>query len=996
MTVGTSYSAITFQGNGSTTIFTFGFIGVTAADLNVYYTANNGTVTLLSPSVYTLNLNTPATGQIWGVGGTITYPISGTPIQSGSSLTIERMVPLTQPITISNQSNFYPVVVETAIDNVELQLQDVQTQADFAIQTPITDGVPQAPLPSAVNRENTILGFDGTGQLTLFPINIPTLVPTDGVMSFPTFAIAQTASLSLVNYIYIQGYSASGDGGEAYWKKVPSVPYHSVYFTSADGGIWVPAQSRFDPRAFGAKADVFCFSFGTVLNSNLSQLIVNDSNFPGFTVADIGKNIVLWDFPYAHTLVNTTIASIAGLTTVNLTAPASGPTTGNSDGFYGSDDTAIINTVLSLGQYQTSGFNVGPPPTGAYHSSAFNSLSGGGHTIIFRALDRNTSRYGISGELNPSNSCVMECEENAFIWALGSFAATTAMIYPRPNNSNMYVILDNLKLYGNGFAQIGFNSGELIYSAIKNGIWVHSCYQNGLIFGNSGIPGSTFSMEGRIHLEGPSSSMSGFNNNASSIGLWIQFCADSKCSGTLEIINYRTGIRVDSGDIDFTGQTHVWTNTNGGYLTTGAVVNSSDINFSKLTIDSPWAGVSTPCYGLVINGNSCNVNHLTCELNVGTTGVLDNTVVAVRYIQANASQVGVELTGRLGSRIDSIWTSSSNSSVKLAQVVDASLASNILLDVGSINTDGNVYDIGWYTQTERTLLSLSTTVASLSDCLSSQAVQTANWTPAQLRGNVIYWMDASNTAYYDVDLNGNLRSWSSRGSKGRAIQSGVAARPTFNTSGWTGTGVTTQTGITFNGSTQYMFFDDITSGRTDIRIFAAIIPKTTGSVGPILTFNNPPNFGGLLRQAASGTFYSATDSSATGSHGTSVTASVPTLLTGIWSSTSTEATGSYTRVYQANAGGTNSTPNSLIAGGGPVTMGGLIGSNTLSQTISFVLAELIVVKGVFPNGSELAKEQVIEGYLAWKWWGTTGGHSTVLTSGHPYYTAAPQVSAFTL
>lgn len=124
MTISTTSSQATYLGNGVTNPFSFSFIVGIASNVNVYYTAN-GVQTLLSPSQYTLSLTAPVTGSIWGVGGTVTYPTTGSPIANGTSLTISRVVPLTQLDSISNQGTLLLSVIETALDTLCLEIQQV-------------------------------------------------------------------------------------------------------------------------------------------------------------------------------------------------------------------------------------------------------------------------------------------------------------------------------------------------------------------------------------------------------------------------------------------------------------------------------------------------------------------------------------------------------------------------------------------------------------------------------------------------------------------------------------------------------------------------------------------------------------------------------------------------------------------------------------------------------------------------------------------------------
>ena len=128
MTVSTTSSAITVLGNDSTVVFTFPFIGVSASDIIVIYTNASGVSVTLTSSQYTLALNPALTGQSWGIGGTVTYPIAGTPIASGTSLTIERILPLVQNTSISNQGNFYPQVTESALDILCMEVQQVSNR----------------------------------------------------------------------------------------------------------------------------------------------------------------------------------------------------------------------------------------------------------------------------------------------------------------------------------------------------------------------------------------------------------------------------------------------------------------------------------------------------------------------------------------------------------------------------------------------------------------------------------------------------------------------------------------------------------------------------------------------------------------------------------------------------------------------------------------------------------------------------------------------------
>lgn len=167
MTISTTTSTTTGSGNGVTTVFNFSFVPDSAADIVVTYTDASGVATVLPSSAYTLVINPPAPGELWGVGGSVTYPITGsppTPIATGTFLTITRAVPYEQNVSINNQGAFYPQVVEQGLDILELQIQQLNTDVDYSIKTPLSDVNPPNDLPPAALRAGGVLGFDANGQ----------------------------------------------------------------------------------------------------------------------------------------------------------------------------------------------------------------------------------------------------------------------------------------------------------------------------------------------------------------------------------------------------------------------------------------------------------------------------------------------------------------------------------------------------------------------------------------------------------------------------------------------------------------------------------------------------------------------------------------------------------------------------------------------------------------------------------------------------------------
>jgi hypothetical protein len=130
VTISTQQSQVTLSGNGSTTVFSFPFVAGSASNLVItLLNTSTGVLTTLPASTYNVFLNPISPGQLWAVGGSVTYPTSGSPLATGMLLTIARVLPLQQLVSISNQGDFYPTVVESALDVLELEIQQIAARS---------------------------------------------------------------------------------------------------------------------------------------------------------------------------------------------------------------------------------------------------------------------------------------------------------------------------------------------------------------------------------------------------------------------------------------------------------------------------------------------------------------------------------------------------------------------------------------------------------------------------------------------------------------------------------------------------------------------------------------------------------------------------------------------------------------------------------------------------------------------------------------------------
>jgi hypothetical protein len=87
--------------------------------------------------------------------------------------------------------------------------------------------------------------------------SLSTIITATGVGIFGSRTLAAAATIpGGLSFLTVHGYSASGDGGAAFYKKIsaPGAP-QAWQFQSADGAWWQIAEKFVSPQMFGAQAD---------------------------------------------------------------------------------------------------------------------------------------------------------------------------------------------------------------------------------------------------------------------------------------------------------------------------------------------------------------------------------------------------------------------------------------------------------------------------------------------------------------------------------------------------------------------------------------------------------------------------------------------------------------------------------------------------------------------------------------------------------------------
>jgi len=158
MTVPNTTNKNQYVGNDATTSFPYLYRIFNKTQLEVTKTTVAGVeVPLVVDIDYTvLGIGDPS--------GSITFPVSGSPLAAGELITIKRLLPITQETDLINQGEWNPQVVENALDRDTMVAQQQQDDIDRSIKTPISELTQIGNLGTVVQRAQTVLSFDDIGD----------------------------------------------------------------------------------------------------------------------------------------------------------------------------------------------------------------------------------------------------------------------------------------------------------------------------------------------------------------------------------------------------------------------------------------------------------------------------------------------------------------------------------------------------------------------------------------------------------------------------------------------------------------------------------------------------------------------------------------------------------------------------------------------------------------------------------------------------------------
>lgn len=211
-----------FHGNGVTTQFPFTFKVFEADNVQVTFVDDEGNETELTTQ-FTVALNAD---QDSSPGGTVTYPVSGSPLADGETLVVTGDLAVQQEASIPSGGRFQAQVIENALDYLTILIQQAVQTIDRQLTFPAADADGPIALPTMLQRAGKMLGFaESTGQPQVTDFTMTqvanavaaayvagTTLDALSFLALGTGAAPRTAQDKLREFVSVKDFGAVGDG----------------------------------------------------------------------------------------------------------------------------------------------------------------------------------------------------------------------------------------------------------------------------------------------------------------------------------------------------------------------------------------------------------------------------------------------------------------------------------------------------------------------------------------------------------------------------------------------------------------------------------------------------------------------------------------------------------------------------------------------------------------------------------------------------------------
>lgn len=163
-------SRVQYTANGSTTVFAFPFLVLEASHLIVVDSYGGTDTTKTYGTDFTIS------GLGDSTGGNVVF---GTAPTTSHLITIYRVVPYTQTTDYVPNDDFPAETHEAALDKLTMEVQQLDDRISRALRYPASEPTSvDGTLAAATARASTLMGFDGSGNIFLYPFNPGTLTVT--------------------------------------------------------------------------------------------------------------------------------------------------------------------------------------------------------------------------------------------------------------------------------------------------------------------------------------------------------------------------------------------------------------------------------------------------------------------------------------------------------------------------------------------------------------------------------------------------------------------------------------------------------------------------------------------------------------------------------------------------------------------------------------------------------------------------------------------------
>ncbi|MGE4014403.1 MAG: hypothetical protein AB7G15_19955, partial [Alphaproteobacteria bacterium] len=277
MTLSSTATKISHNGNGATVAFAFPYYFLHSADLEVRLVAAGG-----ADSVKALGSDYTVSGAGNPSGGTVTM---ATAPASGERLVIRRVVALTQTVDYAANDPFPAQTHEDALDRRAMAEQHLQEQLDRAIAAPVQDIAPSLALPRAAARANKALIFDADGDVAVsaddYADQASAASASASAASSSATAASSSASAAATSASEAAA-SAAAAAGEA--GKLSGSSNSSVAIATGAKSFATQAGKAFGAGAWlliASAADEANFMHGQATAYGGTALTVNVTNFGG-------------------------------------------------------------------------------------------------------------------------------------------------------------------------------------------------------------------------------------------------------------------------------------------------------------------------------------------------------------------------------------------------------------------------------------------------------------------------------------------------------------------------------------------------------------------------------------------------------------------------------------------------------------------------------------------------------------------------------------------